>query len=716
MSRFVMPLQSSFAQNVSPFDGSKLFFFSTGTSTPKDTFSDSALTIPNANPVIADANGLFPKIFLNGTYKVRLLDKNNFQIWEEDPVDEFATTSELTLNIELKFVKKFDTLALAVADINLLDGDTVDLKDRVTDDGAGGKWDVVSDSSVTINTIDIVQATGVSTLALVFRPEKTVDIKQLGAVAATDASAEINRAALIANDVLISANYLYDVIFLKDGLTLRGENKATLTLTDPHTPVASTTVQALLTDRVTISDLNFVGIGTEANTFRLVSANESTNFTLRNCSFDQVHGTCIRLNKADNAFISHVDFTNVTGDVGDPGEGIFALGLIHSEFEYLACAQIGDHLVYLQGQDETDFNRVEDVKISHVTAFTTGVNGLTGGAALICYNKAKNVTHTDIYTKNCRSGIKLGFKQNYFGATTHQLITYEGVVNESPTNRGFEITADVGTLNHPVTFTDSGDTVNRVDHRLVNGDFLYFETIVSTTGIFVDTRYFVISVTTDTFQVAATFAGSSLALTTDGSGTLSVPKPSDITFNNCKTMKCLGAWGMEIENTDFLHIDNCHNTRGAGGGITLIDCNDFTIDNGDHSLNQNNHGIFVSNCKSGTITGCKANLNHRAGLNVSGDCDLIYASNLILIPVTGVNDTFIHSDTATNCVYQNLTLRDFGNQDNSTLTGSAIPTSGNWKRGDRIFFTGPSASGKVGAVCVTGGVPGTWKNFGAIDA
>ena len=81
-----------------------------------------------------------------------------------------------------------------------------------------------------------------------------------------------------------------------------------------------------------------------------------------------------------------------------------------------------------------------------------------------------------------------------------------------------------------------------------------------------------------------------------------------------------------------------------------------------------------------------------------------------------MNDTFIMSDTATNCVVQNMTLRDFGNQDNSTLTGSAIPTSGNWKRGDRIFFTSPSASGSVGAVCVASGVSGTWKNFGSISA
>ncbi|MCK1585495.1 hypothetical protein IVB03_39565 [Bradyrhizobium sp. 168] len=44
------------------------------------------------------------------------------------------------------------------------------------------------------------------------------------------------------------------------------------------------------------------------------------------------------------------------------------------------------------------------------------------------------------------------------------------------------------------------------------------------------------------------------------------------------------------------------------------------------------------------------------------------------------------------------------------------PTSGTWTRGSRIFYTDPSASGKIGVVCVTAGSPGTWKPFGAIDA
>jgi hypothetical protein len=87
MSRFNLPL-ADVGAGISPADGAKLFFTIAGTSTPLDTFSDEAQTIPNTNPVIADSAGVFPDIWLktSGRYKVFLKDKNNVQIWEADPV------------------------------------------------------------------------------------------------------------------------------------------------------------------------------------------------------------------------------------------------------------------------------------------------------------------------------------------------------------------------------------------------------------------------------------------------------------------------------------------------------------------------------------------------------------------------------------------------------------------------------------------------------
>lgn len=77
MSRFILPFARVDDKNGHPLDGAKLYFYETGTSTPKDTYSDFSLSTPNANPVIADSQGQFGNIFMDGLYRVELKDKND---------------------------------------------------------------------------------------------------------------------------------------------------------------------------------------------------------------------------------------------------------------------------------------------------------------------------------------------------------------------------------------------------------------------------------------------------------------------------------------------------------------------------------------------------------------------------------------------------------------------------------------------------------------
>lgn len=51
-----------------------------------------------------------------------------------------------------------------------------------------------------------------------------------------------------------------------------------------------------------------------------------------------------------------------------------------------------------------------------------------------------------------------------------------------------------------------------------------------------------------------------------------------------------------------------------------------------------------------------------------------------------------------------------------TYYGSAAPTSGTYRAGDRCKNTAPSAGGYDGWVCVVAGTPGTWKGYGSIQA
>ena len=72
---------------------------------------------------------------------------------------------------------QFDTLAEVVASLQLSVGSVVTIADR-----DNSTWDVVLSSTVTENTFDIVQCTGVGTLSLVLRTGSSVQVEALGAV------------------------------------------------------------------------------------------------------------------------------------------------------------------------------------------------------------------------------------------------------------------------------------------------------------------------------------------------------------------------------------------------------------------------------------------------------------------------------------------------------------------------------------------------------
>lgn len=74
--------------------GAKLNTYVTGTTTPLATYSDAGLSVPNANPVVASAGGLFGPIYLTPgvAYKYVLTDAAGNPIWSQDPVTATGLT------------------------------------------------------------------------------------------------------------------------------------------------------------------------------------------------------------------------------------------------------------------------------------------------------------------------------------------------------------------------------------------------------------------------------------------------------------------------------------------------------------------------------------------------------------------------------------------------------------------------------------------------
>lgn len=86
MSRLFNPFIQVEDANGNPLAGAKLNTYFTGTSSRKQTFTDSTMGIAHANPIIANANGMFPQIFGTGLYKLVLTDANDVLVATYDRV------------------------------------------------------------------------------------------------------------------------------------------------------------------------------------------------------------------------------------------------------------------------------------------------------------------------------------------------------------------------------------------------------------------------------------------------------------------------------------------------------------------------------------------------------------------------------------------------------------------------------------------------------
>jgi surface protein len=108
------------------------------------------------------------------------------------------------------------------------------------------------------------------------------------------------------------------------------------------------------------------------------------------------------------------------------------------------------------------------------------------------------------------------------GTTTEGSVTI-AMASTTGLSTGMQVTGTNTplTTGETVTFTDAGDLVSTVvAHGLSDGDEVSFSAITTTTGIVINTIYFVVNATTNTFQVAASVGGAALPLTNNGSGTV----------------------------------------------------------------------------------------------------------------------------------------------------------------------------------------------------
>lgn len=96
---YYSPFIPAFSSSGAPSAGAKLRFRYAGTTTPAPVYSDAALTVPLTNPVVANAAGRFPPIYMNDaiTYRIDYLSPTNAQLDSVDPYVPGVTSAVLTV-------------------------------------------------------------------------------------------------------------------------------------------------------------------------------------------------------------------------------------------------------------------------------------------------------------------------------------------------------------------------------------------------------------------------------------------------------------------------------------------------------------------------------------------------------------------------------------------------------------------------------------------
>jgi hypothetical protein len=167
---------------VKPSDGSKLFFFALDVVTPKDTFSLERADPgdEHANPVIANAAGVFAEIWIEGSYVAVLKRKDDVQIWQSQPFSSTIPNSDLAITK--------DTIADVQADdlSNFVGGTVETLGYYVVSDGGNNTYTVVDgiSSRPVEDGGEIIYLTGGSGFLYLLGlfPDAPVRFTQFGAV------------------------------------------------------------------------------------------------------------------------------------------------------------------------------------------------------------------------------------------------------------------------------------------------------------------------------------------------------------------------------------------------------------------------------------------------------------------------------------------------------------------------------------------------------
>jgi hypothetical protein len=115
-----------------PLSGGRVYTYTAGTTTPQATFTDASGATPNPNPIILNSRGEASIWLGSGTYKFKLTDANDVEIWTVDYIS--APTSGASPVLSGNVVIDSDTPGPALKITQLGTGPALRVQDSVDPD------------------------------------------------------------------------------------------------------------------------------------------------------------------------------------------------------------------------------------------------------------------------------------------------------------------------------------------------------------------------------------------------------------------------------------------------------------------------------------------------------------------------------------------------------------------------------------------------------
>lgn len=101
---FVAPRFIPVSSTGRPYPAARLYFYRAGTTTLATVYTNSALTVPAANPLTANSAGMFDAVYLDpdgGDVKAVLQDSRDVQLWSEDNISVAPSLTQAAVGAAL---------------------------------------------------------------------------------------------------------------------------------------------------------------------------------------------------------------------------------------------------------------------------------------------------------------------------------------------------------------------------------------------------------------------------------------------------------------------------------------------------------------------------------------------------------------------------------------------------------------------------------------